>query len=90
MVTDQNDACCLVPDCPKTPAPTYIPTLGPHGETVNPTPTPGPGVVTPSPQPTRTVPFLPNPNGKLLYLQLLHGKDFKWNILSMLGFLPII
>lgn len=78
MVTDQNDACCLVPDCPKTPAPTYVPTRGP-GQTLNPTPTLGPGE-TPSPQPTRTVPFLPNPNGKYRFLPLLLGKDFDWNI----------
>ncbi|XP_076111945.1 uncharacterized protein LOC143080130 isoform X2 [Mytilus galloprovincialis] len=76
MVTDQNDACCLVPDCPKTPAPTYVPTRGP-GQTLNPTPTPGPGE-TPSPQPTRTVPFLPNPNEVCVYKGKTYTQGQAW------------
>lgn len=64
MVTDQNDPCCQVPDCPRTPAPIYVPTTGVNsGPTTTGGVTPTPGV-NPTPQ---TNPFLPNPKGMIYH-----------------------
>jgi len=51
MVSDPNDPCCLVPQCPPpTGSPNQIPTLAPGKITGNiniPTPKPGSSVVPP-------------------------------------------
>ncbi|XP_076111939.1 uncharacterized protein LOC143080127 isoform X2 [Mytilus galloprovincialis] len=75
MVTDQNDPCCQVPDCPRTPAPIYVPTTG-----VNSGPTPTGGVTpTPGVNPTpQTNPFLPNPKEVCVYKGKTYTQGQAW------------
>lgn len=77
MVSDPNDACCVVPQC------TYVPTSGPAqpGSTPPtvcpyPMPTAVPGVITGGPQPDPVTGVQPSNVGELIFA-LLSGD--KWS-----------